>query len=198
MIPQDPAIVEHYDLLHSIGIIDQLTSQARRLQHLEDILVNASEIFTKDSLESIIDYVKESLDEMFVPQDLFFFIRDGGSGKEVVSFAYRKLKLIESEVTLESLEPFDDFFATYPMTLGYSLFDYKFSNEEVKAKLSKIQFELIVPIIGFSGLYGIVLFGRKMLGGDYSDTELNYIDKIIRPTVREGILSSPYTRAISS
>lgn len=177
-----PELLKHFDLLKSLGIIEKLDEHQKQIQTLETILTHAWEIFTKDSVESIIEYVKNCLDEMFIPENLVFIVRNQDNQEELDFFAYKNLKRIQCDIEMNSLEPFSPFFIKYPATINFSLFEYKLENQEAISNLPEIGTELIVPIVGFSGLYGIILFGNKILGSEYTEFELKYIDKLMKLT----------------
>ncbi|MBN1648826.1 MAG: GGDEF domain-containing protein [Spirochaetales bacterium] len=182
MNENNPEFLKHFDLLKSIGVIATLDENNRRIQTLESILVHAWNIFTKDSIESIIEYVKGCLDEMFIPEDLVFIVQSQNRPEYIQCFAYRNLKRVSCELHMQDLAVFEDFFIRYPTTINYSLFEYKLENQNAIDQLPGDSYELIVPIVGFSGLYGIILFGKKILGSEYSELELTYIDKLMKLT----------------
>lgn len=179
---RDPDFLKHFNLLKSIGIVEELDRNNKKIQTLETILVHAWEIFTKDSVASIIDYVKGALDELFIPQELIFIVKNQAKNDKLDIFAYTNLKPRSCKLDLKTLNDFSPFFAKHPNTINYDLFEYTFKNKKILEKLPKIKIELVVPIVGFSSLYGIILFGEKMLGKEYTKEELSYIDKMMKMT----------------
>ncbi len=177
-----PELLKHFDLLKSLGVIEKFDENQKQIQTLETILTHAWEIFTKDSVESIIEYVKSCLDEMFIPENLVFIVRNQKNQENLQLFAYKNLKRVSCEMKLRSLDSFSPFFIKYPATINFSLFEYKLDNHDAISMLPEMDFELIVPIVGFSGLYGIILFGNKILGSEYTEFELKYIDKLMKLT----------------
>ena len=174
--------LKNFDLLKSIGVLDQIDQANKRIQTLETLLVSAWETFTKDSIESIIEYVKDGLDELFIPEDLIFIIRGRSNADLLQVFAYRNLKRSKCSMTLKSIKSFEVFFKNSPSAISFDEFAKAVDDRETLDQFPDIPLELIVPIVGFSGLYGIILFGKKILGTPYTEDELSYIDKLMKFT----------------
>ncbi|MDA3811194.1 MAG: GGDEF domain-containing protein, partial [Spirochaetaceae bacterium] len=83
---------------------------------------------------------------------------------------------------IETLEPYENFFRQYTGTTSFSLFEYEISDKNLIDPFVQFNPEIIVPIRGLSGLYGIILFGPKVLEEEYSKQEIAYIDKLMKFT----------------
>jgi len=78
-----------------------------------------------------------------------------------------------------SINCFEPFFQKYPRPVNYELFSFELGENENLRSFDTIKPELVIPIMGPSGLYGMVLMGSKILGEEYSIAELAFIQHLM-------------------
>jgi diguanylate cyclase (GGDEF)-like protein len=176
----NPEIVKHYDLLHSLGILDELTSYSKRVRNLEEVISDAIEIFNQHSTEDLIDYITSNLVDRFIPEYLQFVFTIDGSGENLRNLCFYNLKPAETPAPIPSLEPYRRFFRRYPSTISFPLFEYYLDNPEATGALAPLNPEIVVPIVGPRGLYGIIIVGSKIVEGGYSSEEIVYLDRLMK------------------
>jgi diguanylate cyclase (GGDEF)-like protein len=177
---ENQAIISNYSLLKDLGLIDLIDRLNLRINDLEELLVEASELFSKDSIETIIEATTKFLVDKFVPSNLVFIIRESDIDNNLQIVSFKNMKRVESTIDFESIQPYEAFFREYPSSISYELFEFQFKNTAEIKKISPAEPEIVVPIIGISGLYGIILFGKKILESDYSSEEITYVDKLMK------------------
>jgi diguanylate cyclase (GGDEF)-like protein len=176
----NPKVIESYNLLQEIGVFDEIDRQNSRITALEDLLRQATEIFAKTSVDSLLQYVISCVSDNFIPGTMVFILQDRSGRVQIHGF--KNLKPHEFSLDVESLSSFEDFLIKYPGTLSFELFEYKFEHPEISAKFRKFNPEILVPIVGLNGLYGIILVGPKILEGQYSESEIHYLDRLMHFT----------------
>ena len=177
---KSPEAIKHYDLLNSLGIFNYLANSKRRIHDLEELLSDAIEIFNQDSGESLIEYITSNLVDRFVPSFLQFVLKLHGDEKKPRTICYHNLKRVESPAPIHSLEPYNRYFSSYPGTISFSLFEYSVQNKAAAEHLKPLNPEIIIPISGPDELYGIIIVGKKIVDGEYSDEEIIYIDRLLK------------------
>jgi diguanylate cyclase (GGDEF)-like protein len=62
------------------------------------------------------------------------------------------------------------------------LLENEFSETDYLDPFLSYKPEIVVPVLGISGLYGMILFSAKVLGEDYKPQEISYIDRLMNFT----------------
>ena len=177
-----PAVIQNYDLLQKIGILDY-TKRLKMKLNSSDILMNEIiEIFEKQTNQELTDFVISRIVNKFVPTHLTFVFQPYGEDEPLEILCYEKMKRVDTNFDIQSLNPYKDFFRDYPNSIVFPLFEYKFPDAQCVEDLKKLNPEIIVPLLGMKGLYGIIIIGKKMVGDDYSTEEIIYIDRLMRFT----------------
>jgi len=177
---QKPEILENYFLLESLGIIEHIDQLSQEIHGLEDLLKEASEIFQKRDIPELIDFITSCLGSKFVPTNLTFLFLDQAAG--IQSISYRDLRPVECPILLKDFSGLETFFTKYPRSIHFDLFAYEINNQGLVEELRKVNPQIVVPIIGIAGLYGLVLFGPKLLETQYTDEEIRYLDRLMKFT----------------
>ena len=177
---KSPEAIKHYDLLNSLGIFNYLANSKRRIHDLEELLSDAIEIFNQDSGDSLIEYITSNLVDRFVPSFLQFVLKLHGDDQKPRNICYHNLKRVESPAPINSLEAYNRYFSSYPGTISFSLFEYSVQSKAAAEQLKPLNPEIIIPISGPDELYGMIIVGKKIVDGEYSDEEIIYIDRLLK------------------
>ncbi len=179
---KDPLVLKNYQLLKETGILDYMDTLRIDNLGLENLLTEAYEIFRKESVEELVDFIISCLSDKFVPSNLIFILNQGIMVNKIKTVVYKNLKIVDSDLKIETLEPYEKFFRKYTGTTSYLIFESEIDDPQLLTLFSNFSPEIIVPVNGLSGLYGIILFGPKVLGQDYYANEIAYIDRLTRFT----------------
>jgi len=179
---ENPEIVENYNLLEKIGIINRLDKLNAEIRHLEELYQEGIEIFSKNSIPELVEYVTARLLNKFVPSYLAFILSDEERSDRPRIFCYKNMKLTEDLLAIETLEPYKKFFLRYPNSISFSLFEYKIEDPDFLKELLPLFPEILVPLIGIGGFYGFIVFGRKLLEREYTQQEITYLNRLMRFT----------------
>lgn len=178
-IMSDPRLLKHYSLLQELGIFSYVDALRRETRDYESLLAGTSEIFKCTSVDDIIDTTVRCITDRFLPSFLVFIWRPRSGHEDLLVKGYRNLKQVDPGLSIESLTPFEAFFRKYPGPISYELFDYQLGSPETTAPFASVSPEIIVPVVGPSGLYGLILIGAKVLEDQYSARELAYLDRLM-------------------
>ena len=179
-LKQFPGLIGNYELLSETGVLEYIDSLNKENKDLENLLNDAYEIFKKESVEELVEHVINCFSDKFIPSSLVFILNQGIMFNRIKSFVYKNLKFSESEPAIQSLEPYEGFFREYSGTTSFYIFESLIDSEELLKPFTEFEPEIIVPINGLSGLYGIILFGPKVLGQEYAASEISYIDRLTK------------------
>jgi diguanylate cyclase (GGDEF)-like protein len=119
------------------------------------------------------------ISDHFLPSFIVFLWKPLQNKEEITVKGYKNYKLVDLDLKVERIAPFEPFFRKYPKPISYDLFSYELGDLEAAKSFDELHPELIIPILGPSGLYGLVLVGRKILEDDYSSAELMYLQELM-------------------
>lgn len=175
-----PLLIQNYTLLQDIGILDYIENLKRDKKELEELMSEAYTIFRKESVDEIISFLVKCLSDKFIPSNLVFVLNEGLVVNRVKSITFKNLKKVEFDIGIKTLEPYETFFNKYPGTISYHIMEYDILDEKLIKPFRDLNAEIVVPIKGLSGLYGVIIFGPKILEKEYSPREIAYIDKLMK------------------
>jgi diguanylate cyclase (GGDEF)-like protein len=175
----DPRIIENYNLLQEIDVFKYIDSLNREIRNYKNLFAGALEIFNRTTIDEIMDATVVQISDHFLPSFMVFLWKPLQNKEEIVIRGYKNYKLIDLNLNLESLAPFELFFRKYPKPITYDLLSFEMGDSPAVKAMDSLRPELIIPILGPSGLYGMVLVGRKILEDDYSQAELVYLQQLM-------------------
>lgn len=175
----NPQVLANYSLLQGLGLFDYLDSVNREVRDYERLLSGAADIFRRTSVDGLLETTIHCISDKFLPSYLVFLWRAQAGHEDLVVKGYRNFKPAEIPLELESIAPFEPFFLQYPKPISYELFAFQLGDDEACRPLEKLRPEIIMPVIGPSGLYGLILVGPKLLEDQYAPAELVFLDRLM-------------------
>lgn len=173
-----PDVMSNYSLLETIGVFNYIDSLDKEIQNYKNLLAGALDIFNRTNIGEIMDASVWQLSDRLLPSFIVFIWKPLQNREDITMKCYKNYKLVEMNLHIEKINDLEPFFRQYPEPVTYSFFASKIGhNDKIKA-FDSIQPGLIIPILGPSGLYGIVLLGNKILGDSYSHAEMVYIQNL--------------------
>ncbi len=179
-VTKNPLLLKHYNLLNDIGVFDFIDSLKIGQRELIKTIDQAYTITTKRSIDELVLYLVDCLSGKFVPTDLVILLNEGIMVNRLKTITFKNLQPEDIPLDIDTLEPFEAFFRKYTSTTSYYLFESEIQDKSILEKLSNISIDILIPIIGHSGLYGLIFIGPKMLGEDYNTEEIAYIDRLMK------------------
>jgi len=180
-IAKDPLLVKNYSLLEKLGILAYVDQQKKEMRNMNHLLEESYELFSKESVDEIMEYVLWRLSDKFIPSSVFVILNEGIMVNNIKTLAFQNMQAIEKNLPITTLKPYEEFFQKYSGTTSYLILKSEM-DEEYWEPIDPCNPEIVVPIIGFSGLYGMILFGSKILGEEYSSKEIAYINRLMKFT----------------
>lgn len=180
-LTKNPLLVKNYSLLQEIGILQFADEQKRELQNMNSLLEESYELFQKESVDEIIDYVLWRLSDKFIPTSVHIILNEGIMVNKIKTISFQNMQTVEKNLPIPTLKPYEEFFQKYSGTTSFLIMK-NLMEEEFLKPIESCNPEIIVPILGFSGLYGIILFGEKILGEEYNPAEIAYINRLMKFT----------------
>ena len=119
------------------------------------------------------------ISDHFFPSFITFLWKPIQNRPDITIRTYKNCKPVDSEFNVDNITPFEDFFRKYPNPIDFNVLSKKLKNETALEPYRKIKPDIIVPILGPFGLYGIIIVGRKIADSDYSTAEHVFIGQLM-------------------
>jgi diguanylate cyclase (GGDEF)-like protein len=178
----NPNIVKNYSLLQEIGVFKHIDELNRQIKDSQSLLSGVVDILNRTTIDEILDATIWQISDHFLPSFITFLWKPLQNRQDITIRSYKNYKPIDLGVTIPTIEPFEPFFKQYPKPIAYDMFAFQLKDtvdSAVIAPLAKLNPQLLIPIMGPSGLYGIVMVGRKMLEDDYTTEELIFLQQLM-------------------
>jgi diguanylate cyclase (GGDEF)-like protein len=92
---------------------------------------------------------------------------------------YHNYKTIDLGLKIDNITVFENFFHDFPKPANFDEMAKKLNNDVALEPYKALQPEIIIPILGPFGLYGIILVGKKIPEGEYTEEELEFLHQLI-------------------
>ncbi len=175
----NPRILQHYSLLQDLGLFEYIDSLKREARDYEGLLSAAAAIFKRTAVDDLLETAVRCISDKFLPSLLVFLWRSSADREDLVVKGYRNFKTADVPIALPSITPFEPFFLKYPGPISFDLFEYQIGSPALTSPLAELAPQIVVPVIGPSGLYGLILVGPKVLEAQYTPHELTFLDRLM-------------------
>jgi diguanylate cyclase (GGDEF)-like protein len=175
----NPKIVKNYSLLQQIGVFTHIDTLNNEIRGYKNLLSGALDIFNHTSIDEIMSATVHQISDHFLPSFIAFLWKPIQNRDEITIKSYQNYQLVDLGFKIHSIAPFEPFFRQFPQPINYEVFAHELKDKEVIKSFEKLKPEIVIPILGPFGLYGIILMGRKLLAGGYSAKELLFIEQLL-------------------
>jgi diguanylate cyclase (GGDEF)-like protein len=174
-----PKVVENYSLLQQTGVFRHIDILNNEIRGYKNLLSGALDIFNHTSIDDIMDATVHQISDHFLPSFIAFLWKPIQGRDEITIKSYQNYQLVDLGFRIHSIAPFEPFFRQFSQPVNYNLFAGELKNEEAVKPFERLKPEIVIPILGPFGLYGIILMGRKLLAGDYNEKEILFIEQLL-------------------
>ena len=175
----NPKIVENYNFLQEMGIFSFIDSLTRTIYNYKTLLTRGLDILNRTSTSEIMDFTIEQISYSFLPSYVAFLWKPIQNRPDIIIRTYHNYKPVDFDLKIDNITPFEDFFQEFPQPVSFEDLAKKLNNDAVLVPLKTVDTEVVIPIIGPFGLYGIILVGRKILEGEYTKEEMEFLQHLM-------------------
>ena len=176
----DDIILNNYSLLREVGILEYIDTLQNKIKGLEQLLDDAEAIFHKKTVGDLASYVMNQLLDRFVPSYLTFILQEDYGSDKAEIICFKNMKPIESPFQLASMDPYKRLFSLSPTTMDFNAFEYIVGRPELTDLFKVLLPSKVMPIMGFDGVHGFIIVGKKVLGDEYTSEEMIYLDRLVK------------------
>lgn len=174
-----PALAEHLPFLEEIGVVQHIEDLGRRINAYKSLLTGAMDIFNRTTIDKIIDATVRQISDQFLPSFIVFLWKPHQNKEDITIRGFKNYKIADLSLKIENIVAFEPFFHKSSRPVSYSVLAKQMHGSPAIVALESLKPEVIVPIVGPSGLYGLILVGRKTKEGDYTAEEMSYIQQLM-------------------
>ncbi|HOV15557.1 MAG TPA: GGDEF domain-containing protein, partial [Spirochaetota bacterium] len=174
------AIVSNYELLAENGLLEYIEKLNHTIVNKNELLYEAAEIFNKRSVLELVNYITDKFLNKFVPYTLTFVIQNDINPDVPEIITYMNMKQIENSISIENFGLYKKFFSLSPTSISFDAFRVMMDNKSDTEVFCDLMPELIVPMMGLDGVYGFIIFGKKADTTFFEDSEIHFIDEIMK------------------
>ena len=178
-MPISSDILAQFQHLERAGALDALDDLRRENRELDKIITDAALLVAYTDVNSMLEYIIGKLLDHFIPEFLAFLVHPP-RGPKLRQYCYRNLKESQDRIPDVYYELFRDRFNRNPMSASFAELSAELGEDLFAEDIRTLNPAVIFPMFGIGGLYGLVILGKKIVGADYSELELKYIDRMIR------------------
>jgi diguanylate cyclase (GGDEF)-like protein len=178
----NPKVVQNYMLLEEIGVFKHIDKLNKDIRDCKNLLSGAMDIFNKTTIDEMLDAVVWKISDHFLPSFITFLWKPHRNREDVIIKSYKNYKLVDMNISIQTIAPLEPFFRTFPKPISYGIFAFQVKDTvspEFLQPLNELNPEILIPIMGPDGLYGAVMVGRKILAEGYSPSELFFLEQLM-------------------
>ena len=175
----EPGIAENYKFLQDIGVCDFVDTLIKEIHNYKTLLTRGLDIFNRTSIDEILDATVWQISDHFLPSFIAFLWKPIQNRADINIRAYRNYKPVDLDLKIDNISAFESFFQQFPKPINFTVLAKELNNEEALVPFSAVMPEIVIPILGPFGLYGIILVGRKILETDYTKEELSFLQQLM-------------------
>jgi diguanylate cyclase (GGDEF)-like protein len=172
----DKSFLDQFNSLQKSGALDDLAVLRNENRVLDSLINDAAALYVLTSIEDIMAFTIDRVLQQFIPNHLLVIIEPPRSG-DLKQYCYVNLKPSLQTLSSDAYAALKEHFIASPYPVDYSSL---VMDKAIAERLSAFDPEIVVPLLGIEGAYGIAIIGRKVLGGRYTELERMYVDKLTR------------------
>ena len=174
-----PNINNNKALLKDIGVFSYIEALDIEKNNYKNLFAGALDIVNKPTITDIIDAAVKQISDHVRPSFVVFLWKPMQNREDITLKCYKNNQLVDFRLRVSNLCDFEPFFRKYPEPVTYKFFASRVANTETIKSFGTLNPELVIPIIGPSGLYGLVLLGNDTPETEYSNSELIFIENLM-------------------
>ncbi|MDR2786674.1 MAG: GGDEF domain-containing protein [Treponema sp.] len=179
----NPQIIENYSFLQEIGVIKHIDYLNKELKKYQGLLFSTGEIFNCTTTDEIMDATVWQISDLYLSSFTAFIWKPLQNRDDVTIKGYQNHKLVDLHLNIENIIPLESFFRTNQEPVIYDKLKETLEKDPeaglILESFDRLGPELVIPIPGFKGLYGIILVGPKILTGKYAPSELFFLRQLM-------------------
>jgi diguanylate cyclase (GGDEF)-like protein len=175
----NPKIIENYAMLQEIGVFAFIDSLNQEINNYKNLFAGALDIVNRTTISEIMDATVWQISDHFLPSVIVFLWKPMQNRENITIKSYKSYKLVDVGLRVDSINAFEPFFQEHNEPVTFKHLCSELNNDDCLKPFEPIGPEIVIPILGLSGLYGMMLLGRNILGDEYSQKEMDFLRNLM-------------------
>jgi diguanylate cyclase (GGDEF)-like protein len=175
----NPKVAENYPLLQEIGMFKYIDFLNRKIQDYRNLLSGGLDVFNRTSIDEIMDAAVWQISDHFLPSFIAFLWKPIQNKDKIAIKSYKNYKPVDLNLKIESIAPFESFFQRYPKPANFNRLTLELKDDNILRPFAEVEPEIVIPILGPFGLYALIVVGRNILGAEYTQEELLFLQQLM-------------------
>jgi diguanylate cyclase (GGDEF)-like protein len=172
----DQSYLDQFNTLQKSGALDDLASLRNENRVLDSLINDAAKLYGLSSVEETMDFVTKRILDQFIPTYLLV-VFEPPRGGALTQYCYANLKPSDRKLSSATYQRLKAAFLPSPYLKDFVKVEL---SPRAIVELSSYDPDVVIPLCGIEGIFGVAVFGRKVLGEPYTPVERMYIDKFMR------------------
>ncbi len=165
--------------LQESGTLDALAELRKENRELDKIITDAALLVAYTEVSGMLDFVIAKILDHFIPSFLAFLIQPPRGG-QLRQYCYRNLHKTDEEIPHFYYDLLKERFHKSPGAVSFQDLSKELGEDLFVDDFKKLHIQIVFPMVGIGGVYGIVILGQKVIESPYTELEQKYLDRIIR------------------
>ncbi len=172
-------VLAQFNHLERSGALETLDDLRKENRSLERIITDATLLVSYTDVEAMLGFIISQLLDYFIPRFLVFVVQPPRN-REIRQFCYRNLKKSDESLDEHYYAILKDHFEKNPGSIPFPVLEQSFGPGVFGDDFLQFEPEIIFPMFGIGGMYGMVILGSKIVDQKYTEQERKYVDRMIR------------------
>lgn len=173
------SVLDAYNQMEKAGALDTISELRKENRELERTIVETGTLISFTDINSMLDYTISRILDHFIPE-FFAFLVYPPRGENLRQYCYRNLKPSKEKVPSFYYHLLANRFQSIPASVSFAEISEELGKDLFNNDFLNLEPEYLFPMSGIGGIYGIVIMGKKMLGGEYTIFEKQYVERLIK------------------
>jgi diguanylate cyclase (GGDEF)-like protein len=176
-------ILAQFQHLQQSGMLTSLEELKRENKELNRIVSDMQLLVSYTNVESMLSFLITKFLDYFIPQTLVFMIRPPRNDS-LQQYYFRRLTKTKDSLNESCFNALKDFFDNHRdvyqsgSPVSFKTIEKEFPSDAFNAGFLNLHPNLIIPLMGIGGVYGIIIMTDKIVGNEYTKNELDYMQRM--------------------
>jgi len=175
----NPKVIQNYSILYETGVFSFIDNLMRNIHIYRSLLTGALDIINRTSTSEIMDATVKQISYHFLPSYIAFLWKPDQNRPDINIRAYRNYRPVDMGLKITNITPFEDFFQQSPKPISFDALAKQLNNDKALLPFNTVKPEIIIPIHGPFGLYGIILVGSNVEDKKYTEEEMEFLQQLM-------------------
>ena len=183
MVESSTDILAQFQHLQKSGMLDSLEDMQRENKELNRIISDMVQLVSYTGVDSMLRFLISKFLDYFIPQTLVVIVKQPRNDS-LQQYHFKRLTKTRDFIKESSFYTLKEFFDTHTNSyqsgeaVSFKSIEKEFSTDTFESDFLSLRPNLIIPLMGIGGVYGIIIMGDKIVGNEYTMNELDYMHRM--------------------